>query len=77
MTSLPAAVFRLDDRGVIRAGACADIVIFDPAAVRDAATYTDPHQLAEGMSAVLVNGTIVLDEGRFTPALPGKVLMRR
>jgi N-acyl-D-amino-acid deacylase len=76
MTSLPAAVFGLDDRGILREGARADVVIFDPAAVRDAATYTDPHQLAEGMSCVLVNGTIVIDGGRFTPALPGKVLRR-
>ena len=74
MTSLPAAVFGFTDRGVIRPGAIADIVIFDPARVRDRATYTDPHQLAEGMSYVIVNGIVVLDAGKWTDALPGKVL---
>jgi N-acyl-D-amino-acid deacylase len=76
MTSLPAQVFGMRDRGVIREGAAADVVIFEPAAVRDRATYTDPHQLAEGMSYVLVNGVVVIDNGRFTDALPGKVLAR-
>ncbi|MEO8078080.1 MAG: D-aminoacylase [Acidobacteriota bacterium] len=76
MTSLPAAVFGLRDRGVIREGAIADIAIFDPAAVRDRATYTAPHQLAEGMTSVLVNGVVVIADGAFTAALPGKVLRR-
>ena len=76
MTSLPASVFGMKDRGLIREGAAADIAIFDLAAIRDRATYTDPHQLAEGMSWVLVNGSPVIQEGRFTAALPGKVLIR-
>ena len=76
MTSLPASVFNLRDRGVIRAGAIADLVVFDLAAVRDKATYTEPHQLAEGMSWVLVNGVPVVKDGAFTTALPGKVLTR-
>jgi N-acyl-D-amino-acid deacylase len=74
MTSLPASVFDMPDRGIIREHAAADIVIFDPAAVRDRATYDDPHQLAEGMSYVIVNGLVVLDEGTFTDKLPGRVL---
>ena len=77
MTSLPASVFGLTDRGVIRPGAAADVVVFDPARIRDAATYTNPHQLAEGVSYVLVNGTVVVDDGRFTAALPGQVLSKR
>ena len=77
MTSLPAAVFGLTDRGVLREGAAADIVIFDPARVRDRATYSDPHQLSEGMSSVIVNGTVVVDDGRFTQALPGRVLRKQ
>ena len=77
MTSLPAAVFGIADRGVIREGAAADIAIFDPAQVRDVATYTQPHQLAEGMAYVLVHGVVVIDSGKFTDALPGKVLKRR
>lgn len=76
MTGLPAQVFSLSDRGVLREGAWADILIFDPADVRDTATYADPHQLAEGMSYVLVNGVLVVDGGRFTDRLPGQVLRR-
>jgi N-acyl-D-amino-acid deacylase len=76
MTSLPASVFGIRNRGVVREGAAADIVIFDLARVADRATYTDPHQLAEGMSYVLVNGQLVIDDGKFTTALPGRVLRR-
>ncbi len=76
MTSLPASVFNLRDRGLIRVGAIADLAVFDLAAVRDKATYTEPHQLAEGMSWVLVNGVPVVKDGAFTTALPGKVLSR-
>ena len=76
MTSLPAMAFGMTDRGILREGAAADIAVFDPAAVRDRATYTEPHQLAVGMSWVLVNGVPVISEGRFTSALPGKVLKR-
>jgi N-acyl-D-amino-acid deacylase len=74
MTSLPATVFGLKDRGVIREGAWADLAIFDPAAVRDTATYADPHLIAEGMDYVLINGQIVVDGGQFGSALPGRVL---
>jgi N-acyl-D-amino-acid deacylase len=74
MTSLPAQVFALKDRGQIRPGAFADIAIFDPAKVNDAATYLDPHQLAEGMTHVLVNGEVVRDSSKFTTALPGRVV---
>lgn len=76
MTSLPATVFGLVDRGALNTGAFADVVVFDPSRVRDVATYADPHRLAEGMSYVLVNGVIVIDEGRFTAALPGRVLRK-
>jgi N-acyl-D-amino-acid deacylase len=76
MTSLPAMAFGMKDRGILREGAAADIAIFDPDAVRDTATYTSPHQLATGMSWVLVNGVAVVNEGKFTTALPGKVLRK-
>ena len=76
MTSLPAAVFGLKDRGVLREGAAADIVIFDPSRVMERSSYTDPHQLAEGIDYVLVNGVLVRDARRFTDALPGRVLRR-
>ena len=74
MTSLPATVFGLKDRGQLRAGAFADILIFDLAKVNDAATYTDPHQLSEGIDDILVNGELVRRDGKFTAALPGRVL---
>jgi len=76
MTTLPAAVFGLKDRGTIREGAFADIAVFDPDKVRDRATYADPHQLAEGMSYVLVNGVVVVRDGTFTNATPGRVLRK-
>jgi N-acyl-D-amino-acid deacylase len=74
MTSLSSQVFGLKDRGQIRAGAFADILIFDPGKVNDAATYQEPHQLAEGMTYIFVNGELVRDNGKFTAALPGRVL---
>ncbi len=76
MTSLPANVFGMKDRGIIREGAAADILIFDPAAIVERSTYTDPHHLAEGMAFVLVNGEVVIADGKFTAALAGRVLRR-
>lgn len=74
MTSMPATVFGLKDRGQLRPGAFADVLIFDLAKVNDAATYVDPHQLSEGMHDILVNGELVRRDGKFTTALPGRVL---
>ena len=74
MTSLPATVFGLKDRGVIQPGAWADIVVFDEAAVDDVSTYQNPHQLAAGMVHILVNGVVVRQQGKFTDALSGRVL---
>lgn len=76
MTSLPASVFRMTDRGLIRAGAIADLVVFDPQTIRDRADYQNPHQLSEGMRYVLVNGELAIDRGEFTDALAGRVLER-
>jgi len=76
MTSLPAEVFGLPDRGVLRAGAAADVVVFDLAAVRDRSDYLDPHHYAEGMVHVLVNGEAVIRDGAFTGARPGRVLRK-
>ena len=73
-SALPAQRMRLTDRGVLKAGMWADIVIFDPAMVRDVATYDNPNQLSQGMEYVLVNGVPVIDQGKMTGALPGKVL---
>ena len=77
MTSLPATVMNVRDRGVLREGAYADIVVFDLARVRDLATYQDPHQLAEGMVHVLVNGHLAIDDGAFSDTLYGRVLSRK
>jgi dihydroorotase/N-acyl-D-amino-acid deacylase len=65
---------RLTDRGVLKGGMCADIVIFDPTRVHDVATFEKPNQLSQGMEFVLVNGVPVIDHGEMTGALPGKVL---
>jgi N-acyl-D-amino-acid deacylase len=73
-SALPAQRMRLTDRGVLKAGMWADVVIFDPATVHDRATFDNPNQLAEGMDYVLVNGVPVIDQGKMTGALPGKVL---
>lgn len=73
-TALPAQRMRLTDRGVLKAGMWADVVVFDPETVRDRATFENPNQLSEGMQYVLVNGVPVIDAGRATKALPGKVL---
>ncbi len=73
-SALPAQRMRLTDRGVLKAGMWADVVIFDLATVRDRATFDNPNQLSEGMEYVLVNGVPVIDQGKMTGALPGKVL---
>lgn len=73
-SGLPAQRMRFTDRGVLKKGMWADVVIFNPATIRDLATYEKPNQLSQGMDYVLVNGTAVIDRGKMTGALPGKVL---
>jgi len=73
-TALPAQRLRLTDRGVLKSGMWADIVIFNPDTARDRATFESPNQLSEGMLYVLVNGVPVIDSGKMTDALPGKIL---
>jgi N-acyl-D-amino-acid deacylase len=73
-SSLPAQRMHLADRGVLKAGMWADIVVFNPDSVRDLATFEKPNQLSEGMRWVLVNGVPVIADGKATGALPGKVL---
>jgi len=73
-SALPAQRMRLTDRGVLKKGMWADIVIFDPNTIRDKATFENPNQLSDGMQYVLVNGVLVIEQGRQTNALPGKVL---
>jgi dihydroorotase/N-acyl-D-amino-acid deacylase len=73
-SALPAQRMRLADRGVIRQGLWADLVVFDADTIHDVATYAEPNQLSVGMQYVLVNGVPVVAEGRMTGKLPGKVL---
>ncbi len=73
-SALPAQRMRLTDRGVLKQGMWADVVVFDPKTVRDVATFDDPNRLSEGMEYVLVNGVPVIENGKMTGALPGKVL---
>jgi N-acyl-D-amino-acid deacylase len=74
MTSLPAARLGRDDLGVIRAGARADLVAFDPARVADTATFEAPHQFAVGVEQVIVDGQVVIDGGHDTGVEAGSVL---
>ena len=73
-SSLPAQRMRLGDRGVLKVGMWADVVVFNPDSVRDRATFAKPNQLSEGMQWVLVNGIPVIADGRATGALPGQVI---
>lgn len=74
MTSLPAQTFNLRDRGLLREGFMADLVIFDPATVADQATFERPHQYPTGINFVIVNGATVFENGRMTEARPGMAL---
>jgi N-acyl-D-amino-acid deacylase len=76
MTIAPAARLGLRDRGVLRDGAAADIVVFDPATVRSNATYDEPRRFPDGIDHVIVNGVLVVDGGRHTGVLPGRALRR-
>ena len=76
MTAAPAARLGLSDRGTIRDGAFADLVVFDPATVRSTATYDEPRSYPGGIEHVIVNGTIVVDAGRHTGATPGRGIRR-
>jgi len=77
MSALPAAKMRFADRGVLKQGMWADVVVFDPATITDKATFEQPNQLSVGMEYVLVNGVPVIAAGKATNALPGKVIRRR
>jgi N-acyl-D-amino-acid deacylase len=76
MTSMPAARLGLNDRGVLRDGAIADVVVFDPARIRSNATYEEPRQFPDGIEHVIVAGTPVIEAGRHTGAMPGRALRR-
>jgi len=75
MTSFPAARLGLADRGLLRPGMKADVVVFDPDRIQDQATFKEPEQYATGVEWVLINGTTVIEKGKPTGALPGRVLL--
>lgn len=77
MTSYPAQTFRIDNKGLIREGFDADLVVFDPDTVLDRSTYQEPHQYPVGIEYVIVNGEVVVEKGRHTGAAPGKFLSLR
>jgi N-acyl-D-amino-acid deacylase len=77
MTSLPARTFGFRDRGLVREGFWADLVIFDPERVQDKATFQQPHQYSEGFDFVLVNGVVAVADGTLTDARGGKALRRQ
>jgi N-acyl-D-amino-acid deacylase len=74
MTSLPARTFRFKDRGMIREGYAADLLVFDPARIEDKASFQNPHQYSEGFDFVLVNGTPVVENGKLNDVRPGRIL---
>jgi N-acyl-D-aspartate/D-glutamate deacylase len=74
MTSFPAQILGLSDRGVVAAGMLADLIIFDVENVHERASYPEPLQLAQGFDVVIVNGKIARENGRLDPSLHGRVL---
>lgn len=76
MTGLTADILGLDDRGYLREGYVADLTVFDPEKIRDTSTFFRPHQYAEGIPYVMINGEFAVDEGMLTGAMPGRVLTR-
>jgi N-acyl-D-amino-acid deacylase len=77
LTSHPASVLNLSDRGALREGFFADVVVFDPATIQDHATFEKPHQYATGVSQVIVNGVLALEDGEPTEARPGRFVRGR
>ena len=75
LTFQVAAIFGIEDRGLLRPGYAADFAIFDPATVASNATYDEPRRFPTGIDYVIVNGTVVVDEGQHTGALPGRTMM--
>ena len=76
MTSLPASTFGIKNRGLVREGCWADLVVFDPGKVKDNATFEAPHQYATGFAHVFVNGVAVVSDDRHTGARPGQPVRR-
>ena len=76
-SGLPADILKLPQRGYLKAGYYADVVVFDPQTFRDKATFDKPHQYASGVRYLFVNGKLAIDEGKYTDTLAGKVLRHK
>ena len=76
MTSLPAQTFGIKNKGLLKEGFDADLVVFNPDTIKDTATFEEPKQYPEGIDYVLVNGAVVVEKGKHTRALKGRVLQR-
>ena len=76
MASMPAAKLGLQDRGVLKEGLKADITVFDPKTIRDKGTFSDPHQYPEGISHVIINGAVTIENGEHTGELKGEILLK-
>ena len=77
MTGIAATALGLTERGLLREGYAADVVLFDAEAIMDRASFDDPHTYPDGIETVIVNGSVVIDRGEHTDALPGRLLRRR
>src|SRR4030042_6928828 len=77
MTAIPASRFGFEKRGRLQPGGYADLVVFDPDKIADRATWVDPHQYPVGVEYVIVNGQVVVEPGKHTGRLPGKILQKR
>lgn len=75
-TGLPAEMLGFSDRGLLKKGFVADIVVIDPISIQDKATYSDPHQYSTGILCVLISGTPVIEDGEYNGTLTGKSLQR-
>jgi len=76
MTSNPAKRLGLTDRGVLKEGACGDIVVFDPLEIQDVSTFERPHQYAKGVNFLIINSTLIIDDGKFTGKMAGKFIKK-
>ena len=74
MSGAVATRLSIHDRGILRPGMAADLVVFDPATIRDEASFEDPNRLSTGLKQVVVNGVVVVNDGKHTGAKPGVVL---
>ena len=74
MTSMPAKIMRMDNRGILAANKVADITIFDPKTICDVATFENPHQYSKGIEKVIISGEVIIDQGNHTNKMAGRII---